>query len=127
MRRRAGVTLLEMVLSLALLSASILALTDLFPSSALMVRRSGQHLQGEALALSMISDFRNTDWKTLAVGEVAQPDVVMDGVIYHRKLKIWAPDGDPTKLLAAKATVNWMWVRGPQDTSMELYRASLKS
>ena len=44
MKRRAGLTLLETLLSLALLSGTALVLLNLFPYSAMVVRRSGDRL-----------------------------------------------------------------------------------
>lgn len=65
---RRGVSLTEMVLSLFLMLLLILFIFELYPMAMSSVRASGQRLQANALADSILADYMTRDFDSLAPG-----------------------------------------------------------
>jgi hypothetical protein len=120
--RARGFNLLETVVASAVLITVMFMLFSLYPSSALALRRSQDHLQADQLALSLIAEQQALPFKTLTTPTEALADVVMEGTTYHRQVEIFSLSGrDPDVIKGVRVTVSWRWVRGPQSVVHEIY------
>lgn len=126
MRRRRAFTLLETIMATMLLAGCMLLLFNLYPASALAVRRSQDRMQADAVGQSLLADVRAQPFSSLTLGTKTEPDVTIGNTIYHRQVEVFAPNGDATLLKGIRVTVDWEWVRGKETVTHELYRVNLE-
>lgn len=126
MTRKRGFTLLETIMATMLLAGCMLLLFNLYPASALAVRRSQDRMQADAVAQSLLAELRAQPFSALTLGQTAEPDVTVGSTVYHRSVEVFGPGDDPTLLKGIRVTVEWEWVRGKESMTHELYRVNLE-
>ena len=127
--RRRGFSLLETVFSSALLAAVMLMLFNLYPSSALAVRRSQNQLQADQIGESLLAEQQAlpfTQLRSTAPDEL--PDVTQGGTVYKRQVEVFTIAGsDPELLKGVRGIVTWEWVRGTQRSVYETHVVKLEN
>jgi hypothetical protein len=106
-----GVSLTEMVLSLFLMLLLIVCIFELYPMAMSSVRSSGQRLQANALADTVLADYMQRDFDTLAVGPATDlPAVNGRGVVFQPSVEIFAVNQggvDPDEMRGIRVRVRW--------------------
>jgi hypothetical protein len=126
--RGRGLSLLETVFASGLLAGVVFFLLNLYPASALAVRRTQDHMQADQIAQTIISQ-----QQAMPFSKVVTPASQMDEVVYgntHYKpvLEVFTvPGTDPNVLKRVRVTITWEWVRGTQTSVQEIYLAKLEN
>ncbi len=109
--RMRGLSLSEIVLSTFVLLLVVLVVFQLYPSAVASVRVSGQRMQAEALAESILSQAMEKPFHQLAVGPAAPlPTVQGRGTVFEPSLQVLAvtePGIDPDRMRALRVRVSW--------------------
>jgi hypothetical protein len=123
-----GFSLLETTVASAVLVGVMFMLFSLYPSSALALRRSQDHLQADQIALSLLAEQQALPFESLASPTEALAPVTLEGTTYERRLEVFAvPGRDAEVLKGVRAVVSWRWVRGAQKVVHEIYMVKLDS
>jgi hypothetical protein len=108
---RRGLSLTEMVLSIALMLLVILFVFELYPMAMSSVRASGQRLQANELADTVLADWMQRDFDLLVVGPApAMAPVNGKGTVFQPAVEILPvsePGVDPTMMRAIRVRVTW--------------------
>jgi len=131
--RRRGLSLLETVFASGLLAGIVFMLFNLYPASALAVRRSQDRLQADQLAQTYIALYQAEPFSHLETiqgqSPLSLPEVSIEGTNTHFKpmLEVLYGPGDSNRevLRLLRVTVRWDWVRGPQSITQEIYLVDL--
>lgn len=109
---RRGVSLLEIIFSLFLLGLIIVMVANLYPSTLGSVRYSGQRLEANALASSLIEKEMARPFTQLVAGPPQTlPVVPGKGAVYTPTVEIFAvnePGVKPGLLIGIRARVDWV-------------------
>lgn len=127
MRRAGAFTLLETTLATGLLCAVMLFLFNLYPASAMAIRQSQDQLTADALAETVLSDYKVAAFSSLTPGKKALAKVVYSGNEYYPEAEIYPVGSDPDLLKGVRVTVRWQTPRGPRLEKYELVLANLES
>lgn len=119
-----GVTLIEAILSLALLSVLVIVVLNLFPTSMRAVRQTEERQTATDLACSWLERQAARPFAELTPGPpVELPAQVIDRVEYRPTLEIFrVPDSESKFLRGLRVTVRWR----DQTTSGELWVTSVR-
>lgn len=131
--RRRGLSLLETVFASGLLAGIVFMLFNLYPASALAVRRSQDRLQADQLAQTYIALYQAEPFSHLETiqgqSPLSLPEVSIEGTNTHFQpmLEVLYGPGDSNRevLRLLRVTVRWDWVRGPQSITQEIYLVDL--
>lgn len=131
--RRRGLSLLETVFASGLLAGVVFMLFNLYPASALAVRRSQDRLQADQLAQTYIAFYQAEPFSHLetiqSMSPLTLPEVSLQGTNTHFKpmLEVLYAPGDSNRevLRMLRVTVRWDWVRGSQSVIQEIYLVDL--
>lgn len=111
MRRHRGATLLETLLSLFLLLLVLLLVFNLYPAAMSSTRLSGQRLQADALADSLLEEQCAVPFGQLVVGPPRSLDPVPGrGTVFHPTLEVFQvnePGTDPDRIRGLRVMVEW--------------------
>lgn len=109
MMRRRGISLLEVVFSLFLVALVILVLTNLFPTSALAVRRAENRVQADLLAEAITAEQASRPFEELVVSpERDLGPAQREGVRLLPSLEVFQPpESQPEHLRGLRVTVRW--------------------
>lgn len=131
--RRRGLSLLETVFASGLLAGVVFMLFNLYPASALAVRRSQDRLQADQLAQTYIALYQAEPFSHLDTIQSKSPlnlaEVSVEGT--HTRFKpilevLYGPgDSNHEVLRMLRVTISWDWVRGAQSVSQEIYLVDL--
>ena len=123
-----GFSLAETIIASFLVSLVTLAIFNLFPSSAMMVKRGEMALIADSLAHNQLEELRNQPFESLTVGSVATPEpVTNNGVEYSLQAEILAhPGSDPDALKIARVTVTWSHARKDYSAVGEAWLSSVR-
>lgn len=135
MRRRRGLSLLETVFASGLLAGVVFMLFNLYPASALAVRRSQDHLQADQIAQTLIALYQAEPFSHLddlqSKGTWSIPEMAVAGTNTRFKPTLqvlYGPDNSDREVLRLlRVTVNWSWVRGVQSVTQEIYLVDLEN
>ncbi|MBX3172763.1 MAG: hypothetical protein KF760_35525 [Candidatus Eremiobacteraeota bacterium] len=133
--KRRGLSLLETVFASGLLAGVVFMLFNLYPASALAVRRSQDHLQADQIAQTYVALYQAEPFHQLAQlpnhHSWTLSEVSVEGTNTKFKPSIevlYGPDGsDPDVLRQLRVTVSWDWVRGPQSVTQEIFLVDLEN
>jgi len=131
--RRRGLSLLETVFASGLLAGVVFMLFNLYPASALAVRRSQDRLQADQLAQTYIALYQAEPFSHLDTIQSKSPlklaEVGVEGTNTRFKpmLEVLYGPGDSNRevLRMLRVTISWDWVRGAQSVSQEIYLVDL--
>lgn len=126
---------METVFASGLLAGVVFMLFNLYPASALAVRRSQDRLQADQLAQSYLALYQAEPFHTFAKPgalHTFRPPTVQSegtGTIFTPTIDVmYGPDDtDPRLLRILRVTVDWNWVRGPQSVSHQIYLVDLNN
>ncbi|MBN9414224.1 MAG: hypothetical protein J0I12_02240 [Candidatus Eremiobacteraeota bacterium] len=133
--RRRGLSLLETVFASGLLAGVVFMLFNLYPASALAVRRSQDRLQADQLAQTYIALYQAEPFSHLDTlqyqGQRTLPEVSIAGTNtrFTPMLEVlYGPgDSDRNVLRMLRVTISWNWVRGAQSVAQEIYLVDLEN
>ena len=131
--KRRGLSLLETVFASGLLAGVVFMLFNLYPASALAVRRSQDRLQADQLAQTYIALYQAEPFSHLDTIQSKSPlslaEVSVEGTNTRFKpmLEVLYGPGDSNHevLRMLRVTISWDWVRGAQSVSQEIYLVDL--
>lgn len=126
---------METVFASGLLAGVVFMLFNLYPASALAVRRSQDRLQADQLAQTYIALYQAEPFSHLdrlqSQSPLSLPEVGVPGTNtrFTPMLEVlYAPgDNDRNLLRMLRVTVRWNWVRGPQSVSQEIFLVDLEN
>ena len=105
---RRGLTLLESVISLALLITVVLLLLNLLPGSLVATRATECELQAHSVADSALEEARAAGFSHLTPGLTSLPDRSLGGTVFHCQLRVFLPTGvNPQFVRGIRAEVWW--------------------
>lgn len=124
---------METVFASGLLAGVVFMLFNLYPASALAVRRSQDRLQADQLAQTYIALYQAEPFSHLETIQSKSPltlaEVGMEGTNTRFKpmLEVLYGPGESNRevLRMLRVTISWDWVRGPQSVSQEIYLVDL--
>lgn len=106
--RRGGFTLLETQFSLLLVALLTLTVYNLLPTSFVATRQAGRETQADALADSLLEEYRAKPFSDLAVGVTRPPAVQAGGVTYVPVVRITQPTAKGAdRLRHLEVEVSW--------------------
>ncbi|MBI3927774.1 MAG: hypothetical protein HY319_19695 [Armatimonadetes bacterium] len=122
-----GLSLLEIICSLFVLGLGLVLLANLFPTSALAVRRSENLLQAHQLADAILAEYAARPFQELEIGPPVTLDVVeREGVRLKPRVEVFSPeDSEPEHLLGIRVTVSWSEGGSPRRVVQELWLADV--
>lgn len=122
MRRRAF-TLAEVILSTLILSLVMMTVFNLFPSSALAVKKAEQRMTADALAQAGLEECRAAPFSALVLGTYDVGNVTCGGTTFQRAREIFQPGGSPdTKYLkGVRLRVTWTEQNRPMEMQAETW------
>lgn len=108
MGRHRGFTLLESLFSLFLVAMLVMFVYNLLPTSFLATKQAGRETQADAIAGSLIEEYRAKPFSDLAPG-VVKPDPVKAGdILYVPVVRISQPGGKGgNRLRRLEVEVSW--------------------
>lgn len=101
-----GITLVEVILALLIVSLVLLAALTLLPSSLVAVRRSETQLRAEALAQSVLEQQRSLPFTALVLDSSYAQDV---GDLRAEVSILRAADADPARAKQIRVSVGWTY------------------
>ena len=109
MVRRRGLTLVEMILAVFLLSEVMMMLFNLYPSSLASVARSDQTVQADLIAQSLLDNAQANPFASLTAGYSQDlPAQTLNGTSYSPHMDVLTvASRDPSLLLSLRVTVSW--------------------
>lgn len=109
MRKRRGLSLLEVVVSAFLFGAVAIVLLNLYPTALLGMHRNQARTRAVELARSALTAVRNYAFDDYPVGtDKVLSTSALEGVKYTTKVKVSAPpEGSADRLRVVKITVSW--------------------
>lgn len=131
--RRRGLSLLETVFASGLLAGVVFMLFNLYPASALAVRRSQDRLQADQLAQTYIALYQAEPFSHLETIQgrsplsLAEVSVAGTNTRFKPMLEVLYGPGDSNRevLRMLRVTIGWDWVRGTQSVTQEIYLVDL--
>ena len=87
---RLGLSLIEMVVSLALLGVMVIFLLNLLPASINTIRQAEMRSQASKLVRSKLEDYAATPFDQLTVGNTTLPDATVEGGSVQWSLSVYA-------------------------------------
>ena len=121
--KKLGLTLMETVISLFLVSMVLVLVLNLFPSALAASHRAEQGLQADLLAQTLLNEQQSLAFDRLVIGPpVPLPDQSSDGVTYHRSLEIFkVPSSNESFLKGIRATIWWTSQHGDHRLIQEVW------
>ncbi len=124
---RRGVTLAESILAIFLMSLIVLLIFNLYPTAMMSLRGSGQNLQANDVANSVLDEYQEKRFNTLVVGAPIQlPNRPGRGTEYTPVVEIFdveRPGVDKTRIKGIRVTVSWV----DQGVAHKLVRETLRT
>lgn len=109
--RRRGLSLLETVLSFCIVALMVVMIFSLYPAAMSTVRLSGQKLQADALADSLLEQYQAAPFDSLAPGsEPSLPPVDGQGTRFQPVVQfeeVSDPEVDAGLLRRIRVSVSW--------------------
>lgn len=126
--KRSGLTLVETILALSLLSVLLILLLNLFPTSLRAVRQSEQRLLATGLARSLLEEQTARPFASLTPGPLpALPERTLEKTSFQPALEIFQPpDSDPRYLRGIRATVSWLEGGRDNEVVQEVWVSSVR-
>lgn len=120
---RRGLSLMEVVVTTSILAMVFMLVANLFPTSFMALRTSGQRMEAESLAASLLEDYRSRPHSQLPVGLDVSPQT--EGP-YQARVRVMAVSGeDPNYLVEIRVEVSWSDKVGSHQTLLSSYVAAL--
>lgn len=108
--RRRGFTLLESLFSLLLVALLTMFVYNLLPTSFLATRQAGRETQADAVAASLIEEYRSKPFSDLAVATIKPAAVESGGIKYLPTVRISQPTGKGgDRLRHVEVEVSWQF------------------
>ncbi|MEW6281480.1 MAG: hypothetical protein AB1758_22915 [Candidatus Eremiobacterota bacterium] len=128
---RRGVTLAESILAVFLLSLIVVLIFNLYPASIASLRVSGQKLQADSVAGSILEDYMARSFTQLVVGPPqALPPVPGKGVTFQPEVEIFEvtqpADVDRTRIRGIRVTVRWSQNSRNHSVVREILRTNVR-
>lgn len=103
-----GLTLVEIIISLLILSLVFILVLNLFPSSMATARRGEQILQADTIAGSLLDEYAARPFGQLNTGTENLSPIHEGGVTYNPRIEIGNVAGsDSDHLRSLRAVVEW--------------------
>lgn len=126
---------METVFASGLLAGVVFMLFNLYPASALAVRRSQDRLQADQLAQTYIALYQAEPFSHLDTLQAQSPRTLPEVSVTGTNTRftpmlevLYAPgDGDRNLLRTLRVTISWNWVRGAQSVTQEIYLVDLEN
>ncbi|MGE0493602.1 MAG: prepilin-type N-terminal cleavage/methylation domain-containing protein [Vulcanimicrobiota bacterium] len=120
---RRGLSLMEVVVTTSILAMVFMLVANLFPTSFMALRTSGQRMEAESLAASLLEDYRSRPYSQLPVGLDVSPQASGS---YQARVRVVPVSGeDPTYLVELQVEVRWADKVGSHQTHLSSYVAAL--
>lgn len=118
-----GFSLAEVILSTLVLSLVMMTVFNLFPSSALAVKKGEHRLTAEALAQAGLEGCRALPFNLLVAGTYDVGNVTVGATVFERKREIFTPPGsaDDKLLKGVRMLVRWSEQGKPADLQLETW------
>lgn len=128
MRARRGLSLVESIVSLLLLTLMLLGLLNLFPGALWANRQAELALQAQNVADRVLEEARSQGFEQLATGKLPAQTIEVNGSSYQAQLEVSAVAGKEVKYLKAlRVRVTWT-VRGrQQELRREVWVSNVRS
>lgn len=109
MIKRCGLSLLEVVVAISLLSLVVIFVVELLPTNLYAMIRSQGRLTGENLAHSQLQNQLRQPFSQLPVGLTRQlAEVTIESKVYQSVLQVLPAEAeDPARLRLVRITVTW--------------------
>lgn len=124
-----GLSIIETVISVFILSMLTILLFNLYPGSVLAARQAEQKQRADRLAQSHLSEVMNRPFSSLPVGyqEHLLPDQTLSGITYVATLNVDAlPNGeDPAVARALRVKVEWQERSKNREVTHEIWIAKI--
>lgn len=106
---RRGLSLLETILALSLVSLVLILVVSLFPDTLLAIRRSEQTVQADQWAQTLLEYEMSRPFDELVAGTVySPPDRQLGPTVYHGTTRIFSvPDARGDLVKGVNVTVAW--------------------
>jgi Tfp pilus assembly protein PilV len=106
---RRGLSLLETILALSLVSLVLILVISLFPDTLLAIRRSEQTVQADQWAQTLLEYEMSRPFDELVAGSVySPPDRQLGATLYHGTTRIFAvPNARGDLIKGVNVTVGW--------------------
>ena len=125
MTRERGFSLMEIVVSLALLGLIVGLVINIFPGSIVASHAGSEQMAAENLAQSFIEETRAAGFSSLTVGTepMSSPDPK-----YQLQREIFVPSGaDADRTLGLRITVRWESKKRQRELTREVWLSSVRS
>ena len=113
-----GFSLAEVIISTLVLSLVMMTVFNLFPSSALAVKKGEQRLTAESLAQAGLEECRARPFADLTLGQQNLGNTTVGATVYERTRQIFVPPGSPDAKLLKGVRIRLGWTE--QGRSREL-------
>ncbi|HXE73734.1 MAG TPA: hypothetical protein VNO81_13815 [Candidatus Nitrosotenuis sp.] len=110
--RGRGLSLAETILAGFVLSILMIAMFDIFPASAVAVRRAELQLQADAIAQKYLETWRSKDFADLATGPVSPPpeEELYKDVVFRPAVEVFTvPGASADYLKGVRVSVSWQY------------------
>ena len=118
MDRPRGLTLVETVAVVGLISLALIFTLGMIPSFKLSNRRANMELHAGSIAQSKLEELRSLEIEDVV--DAAPVPTPHEGVDYQLEVRV-DPDGPDADLKRVRAVVNWVW----KDQSYSAFRETL--
>lgn len=130
MRRRSGsrrgVSVVETIFALSMITLMIILLMNLHPGILLGVRYSEQTLQAQEIAQSIIEEQLHRPFGSLQTGSRELPVVNLEGMVYRPILTIMEdPESGSTYLKGIRVKVTWNFRSQEKSLTREIWRTDV--
>lgn len=126
---RRGFTLAETILSAFVISLVLMALFNIFPSSAMAVKRAEMQLIADSMAERHLEQYRAAPFDSLVVGPApAVPVEPVRGTDFATTIEVVnVPPSDPDVLKGVRVTVAWTHSGKSHTTTHEAWLVSVEN
>ena len=125
MKRERGFSLMEIVVSLALLGLIVGLVINIFPSSIVASHSASEQMEAENLAQSLIEETRASGFSSLT--EITE-DMPSPDPKYQLQREVFVPPGtDAEQTVAVRITVRWESKKRQRELVREIWLSSVRS
>ena len=124
-RRQTAFSLMEIVVSLAILGLVIALVLNVFPSSVMASYSASEQMEAENLAQSFIEETRATGFSSLTVGTSI---LISPSPRFQVQREIFVPTGaDADQTIGVRVTITWESKKKQRELIREIWLSSVRS
>lgn len=122
-----GLTLIEVIVSILILSLVLIFVLNLFPSAMAAARQGEQLVCADNIASSLLDDYASRPFSQLVVGIDYLEEQKFDNIAYRPRVEtLEIPGTDPENLKAIRALVEWEFRGQTRVSRHELWVANVR-